>query len=72
MGQIANAHLTAGLTDAPYLEFPFDPPEWDLDRRDYMLAEPCRVDANGWINLSDAPGLGITLDEAALARTRIG
>ena len=72
VGQIANAHLTAGLTDAPYLEFPFDPPEWDLDRRDYMLAEPCRVDANGWINLSDAPGLGITLDEAALARTRIG
>ena len=72
VGQIANAHLTAGLTDAPYLEFPFDPPEWDLDRRDYMLAEPCRVDANGWINLSDAPGLGIMLDEAALARTRIG
>jgi L-alanine-DL-glutamate epimerase-like enolase superfamily enzyme len=71
VGQIANAHLTAGLTDAPYLEFPYDPPEWDLDRRDYMLAEPCRVDSEGWINLSDAPGLGIMLDEDALTRTRI-
>jgi L-alanine-DL-glutamate epimerase-like enolase superfamily enzyme len=71
IGQIANAHLTAGLCDAPYLEFPYDPPEWDLDRRDYMLAEPCRVDAQGWINLGDAPGLGFDLDEAMLARTRI-
>ena len=71
IGQIANAHLTAGLADAPYLEFPYDPPEWDLDRRDYMLAEPCRVDGQGWINLSEAPGLGLVLDEAALARTRL-
>ncbi len=69
IGQIANAHLTAGLTDAPYLEFPYDPPEWGLDRRDYMLAEPCTVDAEGWINLPDAPGLGFELDEAVLART---
>ena len=71
IGLIANAHLTAGLTDAPWLEFPYDPPEWDLDRRDYMLAEPCRVDAAGWITLSDAPGMGLALDEARLARTRI-
>ncbi len=71
IGLIANAHLTAGLTDAPFLEFPYDPPEWDLDRRDHMLAEPCRVDSEGWINLADAPGLGLVLDEAALARTRI-
>ncbi len=70
IGQIANAHLTAGLTDAPYLEFPYDPPDWDLDRRDYMLAEPCTVDGNGWINLSDRPGLGFALNEDVLARTR--
>ncbi len=72
IGLIANAHLTAGLGDAPYLEYPFDPPEWDLDRRDYMLAEPCRADAQGMITLPDTPGLGIVLDEERLARTRIG
>ncbi len=72
VGVVANAHLTAGMADAPFLEFPYDPPEWDVDRRDYMLAEPCRVDAQGWIVLSDAPGMGYALDEERLARTRIG
>jgi L-alanine-DL-glutamate epimerase-like enolase superfamily enzyme len=70
MGVTANAQLTAALADAPFLEYPYDPPEWDLDRRDYMLAEPLRVDADGWIRLPDTPGMGYTLDEAMLARTR--
>ncbi|MGH8138316.1 MAG: mandelate racemase/muconate lactonizing enzyme family protein [Steroidobacteraceae bacterium] len=69
MGVIANTHLVAGLADAPFIEFPYDPPEWDLDRRDYMLAQPLQADADGWLNLSDAPGMGYTLDDARLART---
>jgi L-alanine-DL-glutamate epimerase-like enolase superfamily enzyme len=69
MGVVANAHLVAGYGDAPFLEFPYDPPEWDLDRRDYMMVEPLRVDANGWLNLSDAPGMGYALDEEKLAAT---
>jgi L-alanine-DL-glutamate epimerase-like enolase superfamily enzyme len=71
VGVTANAHLAAGLAGSPFLEFPFDAPEWGLDRRDFMLAEPLRADAEGWINLSDRPGLGFELDEAALARTRV-
>jgi L-alanine-DL-glutamate epimerase-like enolase superfamily enzyme len=71
IGLLANAHLVAGATGCPYLEFPYDPPEWDLDRRDYMLAEPVRVDREGWIRLSEKPGLGIELDEKRLAATRI-
>jgi L-alanine-DL-glutamate epimerase-like enolase superfamily enzyme len=69
---IGNAHLAAGLADVPYLEFPYDPPEWDLDRRDCPLAEPFRMDEAGWIRLTETPGMGIVLDEAVLARTRIG
>lgn len=72
MGVMANAQLTAGVADAPWLEFPFDPPEWGLDRRDYMLAEPVRVDGEGWLVLATTPGMGMEPDEAALARTRIG
>ena len=72
MGVTANAHLTAGMSDAPFLEFPYDPPEWDLDRRDYMMAEPLKVNANGMIVLSDRPGMGYDLNEEILAKTRLG
>ncbi len=72
MGVTANAHLVAGLVDAPFLEYPYDPPEWGLDRRDYMMAEPLRVDSDGWITLGDTPGMGYAPNEGLLARTRIG
>lgn len=71
IGVLANAHLTAGLGEAPWLEFPYDPPEWSLARRDYPLRAPV-VAEEGWLVLSDAPGLGIELDEARLRDTRIG
>jgi len=72
MGVTANAHLAAGLGDAPFFEFPYDPPEWDVARRDYPMSAPLRVDAAGWIELGEAPGMGYAPDEARLAATRIG
>jgi hypothetical protein len=36
-----------------------------------MMAEPLRVDAEGWLNLGSAPGMGYTLDEERLAATRL-
>jgi L-alanine-DL-glutamate epimerase-like enolase superfamily enzyme len=71
LGVVANAQLAAAIGAAPYLEFPFDPPEWTLDRRDFILAEPIRLDADGWFALSERPGFGVALDEGRLARTRI-
>ena len=72
MGLVANAHLTAACADAPFVEFPYDPPEWTLSRRDFPMLEPFDVDLNGDIVLSDKPGLGYELNEDLLARTRIG
>lgn len=72
IGMMANLHLTAGTVGAPFIEFPFDPPEWSTARRDYMLTETIEVDDNGWLTLSDRPGLGITLDEGVLAATATG
>jgi L-alanine-DL-glutamate epimerase-like enolase superfamily enzyme len=71
MGVTANAHLAAGTVGTPFLEYPYDPPEWDLDRRDYMMATPLAVDHDGYIVLSEAPGMGYALDEEMLRRTRI-
>ncbi|TDK34518.1 mandelate racemase/muconate lactonizing enzyme family protein [Rhizobium deserti] len=70
IGMLANAHLTAGAGDAPFLEYPYDKPEWSEARRDFILAAPLKH-ADGWLNLNDAPGLGIQLDEDRLKATRI-
>jgi L-alanine-DL-glutamate epimerase-like enolase superfamily enzyme len=72
MGVMANAQLAAGMADVPFVEFPYDPPEWGLERRDYMMASPLDVDRNGYMLMPDRPGLGYDLAEDVLAKTRIG
>jgi L-alanine-DL-glutamate epimerase-like enolase superfamily enzyme len=71
IGLLANAHLVAGCVACPYLEFPDDPPEWTIARRDFMLRQPIDVDADGCLVLADRPGLGIELDEEKLRATRV-
>ena len=68
IGLLANLHVCCGVGGGPYLEFPFDPPGWTPERRDFMLSEPVRLDGDGMIVVPDAPGLGIDLDEDAIAR----
>jgi L-alanine-DL-glutamate epimerase-like enolase superfamily enzyme len=69
IGVMANLHLTAGTVSTPFIEFPFDPPEWTTARRDFVLTRTIEADADGWITLSEEPGLGIELDEDVLERT---
>jgi len=71
LGVVANTHLAAAIGAAPYLEFPYDPPGWSLERRDFILTEPFRTTEDGWMALSDKPGFGVALDEVALKRTRL-
>ena len=71
IGVLANAHLVAGVADAPFLEYPFDPPEWSLERRDFPMVETLKVNAAGEIVLGERPGLGFEPAEDLLARTRI-
>jgi L-alanine-DL-glutamate epimerase-like enolase superfamily enzyme len=69
VGLLANLHLCCGVGGGPFLEFPFDPPGWTPERRDFMLRSPVRVDpADGCLVVPDAPGLGIALDEEAVRR----
>jgi len=71
IGVLANLHLAAGvagLDGSQWVEWPFDPPEWTPQRRDYPLATPLLAEG-GWCSLSDRPGLGVELDDAALSAT---
>ena len=72
IGLIANVQLTAGIANAPYIEFPYDPPEWSPARRDFVVRDPLRIDDDGFIVLDDNPGLGFDLNEDVLRETRIG
>ncbi len=72
IGLLANAHLAAGVGGCRFLEYPFDPPTWTPERRDFGLVEPAVADDEGVLVLGEAPGLGIELDEERLAETRIG
>lgn len=68
---LANLHVAAGVGGGPYFEFPCDPPTWTPRRRDFMLAEPFEIDPDGFLTVPQSPGLGVELDEEAVARYRV-
>jgi D-galactarolactone cycloisomerase len=68
IGLLANLHVVAGVGGGPFIEFPYDPPGWTPERRDAMLAESIRPGRDGILRVPSAPGIGITLDESAIAR----
>jgi len=68
IGFAANLQFAASLGQCPYLEFPYDPPTWTVEARDFLLTEPFRIDEDGCVRLPDKPGLGIELDEEKLAK----
>lgn len=68
LGLLVNLHVVAGVGGGPFCEFPYDPPGWTVERRDFFLGEPLRVGPDGCLRVPGRPGLGVVLDEAALTR----
>jgi L-alanine-DL-glutamate epimerase-like enolase superfamily enzyme len=68
LGLLANLHVVAGVGGGPFIEFPYDPPGWTPQRRDFFLAEPLAIDADGCLAVPRQPGLGGRIDEAAIKR----
>lgn len=71
-GLIANLHVALACSKAPYLEYPFDPPAWTTERRDFMLPRPISLDAQGKVVAPDGSGLGVVPDFDFLERWRVG
>jgi L-alanine-DL-glutamate epimerase-like enolase superfamily enzyme len=67
---LANLQVSAAVSRAPFIEYPFDPPAWTPERRDFILPQPILAE-NGTITLPDKPGLGVEIDWAALEPLRI-
>ena len=68
IGLLANLHVVAGVGGGPFIEFPYDPPGWTPERRDFMLAEPIRPGRDGILRVPQRPGIGVELDEVAIRR----
>jgi D-galactarolactone cycloisomerase len=66
IGLGANLHLAAATPNCPWFEYPVDPPAWTIEARDFMVAEPFGISPDGTISVSDQPGFGFDLDEAAI------
>ena len=62
LGFAANLQLMGATPNCPYCEFPFEPPGWVPEARDFMLTEPFKIDKDGNIKVPDKPGLGIELN----------
>lgn len=70
IGLLANAHLAASLPNCPWLEIPYDPPTFTAEGRDALLISALKVDPDGMVRMSDAPGLGIELDVERIQKAR--
>jgi L-alanine-DL-glutamate epimerase-like enolase superfamily enzyme len=66
IGLAANLQVAAAASNCPFIEFPFDPPNWTPEVRDFMLTEPLTIDSEGYLRLPDRPGIGVELDEERL------
>jgi D-galactarolactone cycloisomerase len=60
IGLLANLHVVMAAGGGPYVEYPYDPPHWTPERRDFVLVEPIRA-RDGSVTLPSRPGLGFEL-----------
>ena len=69
IGFAVNLQLMAasGFAEHKDLEYPFNPPGWTVEARDGILEAPF-VHDKGTLMTPSAPGLGITIDRAALRK----
>lgn len=66
VGLAANLQLAAATPNCDWFEFPIDPPAWTTAARDFMLDSSFEIDADGYITVTECPGIGISFDDDAV------
>jgi L-alanine-DL-glutamate epimerase-like enolase superfamily enzyme len=59
----AHLQLSASCPNSPYLELMQDPPGIGVTEVQGLITEPFDVDANGYVQVPDRPGLGVELSD---------
>ncbi len=68
IGFAMNLQIAAASPERNPIEFPFEPPGWIPEYRDALMTEPITIDSEGYVKISDKPGLGFDIDDDALKR----
>ena len=67
LGTIAQLHAIASWPHAPWIEILHDPPIAAYTNGFSIMQDAPRVDKEGYLNLPQAPGLGVTIDKSLIA-----
>ena len=63
----ASAAAMVGLSNCPMLEYSYDPPFMTVESLQFFIKEKFTVDCDGYVHMPQTAGIGIEIDEAALA-----
>lgn len=67
----AHLHLQASVPNSPWVEYIIDPPWRTIESYQQLygvMREPLLIDSEGCVPVPQGPGLGIAVDESAIAR----
>lgn len=67
LGVATHLHLSASLANSPWVELLQDPPAMEAAQFQGILATPLVPEADGFVRLPEAPGLGVELAEHVIA-----
>ncbi len=67
-----NLQVAGSIPNYAYFEYILEPPVWTLEMRDILLVEPITIDDDGYLPIPQGPGLGVELNEKAVAKYTVG
>lgn len=66
LGLAINLQVMGAVPNCQWVEWPYEPPGWTPEARDFLLKEPIQVASDGTIEIPQAPGLGVEIAPEAL------
>jgi D-galactarolactone cycloisomerase len=63
----ATLQALGAISNCPFIEYTLDPPALMPDTLQLILKEPIRIDGEGYVQIPARPGIGVEIDEEAVA-----
>ncbi len=63
----ATLQALGAISNCPFIEYTLDPPALVPEILHLILKEPILIDENGYVKIPDKPGIGVEINESAIA-----